>query len=277
MAKLGTYYHHVTSQVYDQAILDRYPSGMPSKVPRLDPRTRDGELMWPERYDQEAVDSMQIEMGTMWSAAQQQWPVTEAGGVIAESYLRYWKIPHAPRNPTPDQVLSHVVPDIIQLHLDGRFKSAADAGSYVVIQAWARKGHAAYLVGMFRQRVGLPDTTEALLRMIADWRPALTVLELKASGQFIFNTLKEKIPGIVGYSPIDSKRARLEAQSSHFRAGNVYLPEPGVYDWAEQAKNEIVAFPFSANDDIPDMASQALTYLFPLGRQQSYAELLKNL
>lgn len=276
--KLGTYTHLVRSQVFDSGILAKVPRGAPAPVPSMDPRSEDGELMWPERYDEAGVESLKHDLGpAMWAAAQQQWPTTEDGGIIAESHLREWELPGGVHEPDPGAVLRWLVPDAVQLHLDGRFKAAADSGSYVVIMAVARKGHKMYVLDMFRQRVGVPDTIAALLRMIETWRPVLTVLEAKASGQFILDEFQAKIPGLIGYSPTDSKRARLEGKAGHFRGGNVYLPTERTYDWAAQVKAELVASPYAANDDIPDMIVQGLTHLFPLGQSASFADLLANI
>ena len=52
------------------------------------------------------------------------------------------------------------------------------------------------------------------------------IIENKANGPAVISTLKSKIPGIVAYTPKESKVARATAVSPQFEAGNVFIPEP---------------------------------------------------
>jgi phage terminase large subunit-like protein len=56
-----------------------------------DPRTEDGELMWPDHFLEETVDRDQKKMGEYAFAAQyQQSPVPRGGGIIKRAWWRLW-------------------------------------------------------------------------------------------------------------------------------------------------------------------------------------------
>lgn len=281
---IGRYSHLVRSQEYDQKIQDEVPKGREPTVPCMDPRTQDGELMWPERLNREAIETLKEGLGPFaWGAMHQQSPVPESGGVINETDFREWSMPGGQANPTPAEILRHFVPDVVQIHVDGRFKKDANTGSFVIAAVLARKGNDAYFFGLFRKRVGLFDTLRALEPMVREWSPSRVVVERKASGESIIEAFEEALTPefgniVEGHNPVDSKRARLEARSDILKTGRFYIPTPRTFLWAEVVKSETVAFPDGTHDDIPDMISQGLTYLFPSHRTRNwYAEALKNL
>lgn len=56
-----------------------------------DPRTKDGELLWPEIWTERAVQTEERELGEYMAAGQlQQAPVPRGGGIIKREYWRLW-------------------------------------------------------------------------------------------------------------------------------------------------------------------------------------------
>ena len=56
-----------------------------------DPRTKKGQLLWPERYSEATVQAMEEDLGDYGTAGQlQQRPSPLAGGIIKKAYWRVW-------------------------------------------------------------------------------------------------------------------------------------------------------------------------------------------
>src|SRR5205823_712974 len=55
-----------------------------------DPRTVEGELLWPEKFPQDVLDTLKAGLGSMNYASQfQQTPVASSGGLFKEHWFRY--------------------------------------------------------------------------------------------------------------------------------------------------------------------------------------------
>lgn len=260
----GDYVHLVRSQEYDPKIFDMLPKGKPSNIPCRDPRTVPGQRMWESRITEEAVEQLKRDLGdTAYAAQQQQYPVPVEGGMVKDAQVQEWTAPHLGMNPLPENVLEFIQPETVQLHADLRVKEDPTSGSYAVVAIWARKGDAAYLLDMWRERAGYDPSEQAIEDMIRRWPPARRrVIEAKAAGPTAIQRLSKKHRGIEAYNPKDSKIARYDTQTDHFRAKNVYIPSARHYIWAKDVRFELTHFPFCPNDDIVDTTSAALLHLF---------------
>ena len=107
------------------------------------------------------------------------------------------------------------------------------------------------------------DTLTAFQALVAKWPQAnRKLVEDKANGTAVIDSLKSKIPGIVPVTPHESKYARANAVSPFVEAGNVWLPAPDVALFEVEAFiEEAAGFPNAAHDDQVDAASQALAEL----------------
>jgi predicted phage terminase large subunit-like protein len=90
------------------------------------------------------------------------------------------------------------------------------------------------------------------------------LIEDKANGPAVIDTLKSSVPGIIPIEPDGSKLARAHAITSYWEAGNVWIPHPDLYPWVKDFIGELTAFPAAANDDQVDAMTQALRRLYPL-------------
>jgi predicted phage terminase large subunit-like protein len=124
-----------------------------------------------------------------------------------------------------------------------------------------------YLLEQVRARLTFTETLAAFKAMAKRWPQATAKLvEDKANGTAVIDTLKSKIPGIVPITPTESKYARANAVAPFIEAGNVILPTVNValFD-IEQFVDEAAAFPNATHDDQVDAASQAITRLLADG------------
>lgn len=215
-----------------------------------DPRTEDGELLFPERFSEAQVSEMERTMGSFATAGQlQQRPMPRGGGLFKSDWIQHW-------DKLPERF------DAAVISWDMTFKESATS-DFVVGQVWGRKDGAFYLVDQFRGRW---DFVKSLEQFVAAARkyPRITrkLIEDKANGPAIISALKRKVTGIIPITPKESKEARANAVTTLWEARNVYLPPPDRYPWvAQDFIPELLAFPSGAHDDGVDAMTQALNDL----------------
>jgi predicted phage terminase large subunit-like protein len=105
------------------------------------------------------------------------------------------------------------------------------------------------------------------------------IIEGKANGDAVIDSLKHEIPGIVVFEPgRDSKEGRATAVSPYIRAGNVHLPTTRVASMAPEISFDVeafileaTAFPSGAHNDQIDAASQYLIETYLVGGQATFS------
>lgn len=213
-----------------------------------DPRTEDGELLWPDRVDAEVTSGYKRALGSMAYAGQyQQRPAPEEGGMLQRSWWRYF---------TDWQMLPKF-DEVIQ-SWDMAFKDTKTA-DYVVGQVWGRAGADCYLLAQIRARLSFTETckrVESLSLAYPDSHAKL--VEDKANGTAVIDAMRRKVPGLIPVEPEGGKEARAAAVSPMIEAGNVYLPHPSICEFTDAFVEECAVFPNGSNDDQVDAMTQAL-------------------
>jgi predicted phage terminase large subunit-like protein len=217
-----------------------------------DPRKQDGELLWPQRLNEEYVEDLKDELGARASAGQlQQRPAPEAGTIIQRVWFRRYK-----EAPPLDEL------DLLLMSWDMKFKK--EGRSWVVGQVWGKLAANAFLLDQVRKKWDFVETLAGMRMLCARWPMVLLKLvEDAANGPAVISTLQNEIPGIVAVTPKGSKIARLSAVSPVIQAGNIWVPEKGVVPWVEEYIEEVCVFPNGRSDDQADATSQALARLYP--------------
>lgn len=207
-----------------------------------------GEALHPERYPLEQLLAIKKAIGTRdWEALYQQHPTPDGGNIFKKEWLRYYTPSDLPD--CFDQVL---------LSWDMTFKEGDD-NDYVVGQAWGRKGADKFLLDQVRARMGFTDTISAFKGLANKWPQASRKLvEDKANGPAVIDSLKHAVSGIIPVTPDGSKTARAYAVTTAFEAGNVFIPHPHTCAWANEYIAELTQFPGAMHDDQVDATTQAL-------------------
>lgn len=160
---------------------------------------------------------------------------------------------------------------------DCTFKETKE-GSFVVGQVWGRIGASKYLLDQVRARADFPTTIKMIRNLSAKWPQAHNkLIEAKANGPAIIDTLKQSLAGIIAIEPDGSKEARAAAVSGQVEAGNVFLPQGA--QWVQDFVEECAAFPKAAHDDQVDSMTMALKRLMggtipfmPISVQSGYGQ-----
>lgn len=187
-----------------------------------------------------------------WCAMYQQSPRSLGGNVFKEHGIRYYM---------PDQLPDKF--DKVITSWDCTFKDT-DGSDYVVGQVWGKKGADCYLLHQVRDRMSFSETVAAVRRVRVMFKAAREhLIEDKANGPAVIDTLKREVPGMLPIEPDGSKLARAHAVTSYWEAGNLWLPHVSVAPWVTVLVGELTTFPAAANDDQVDALSQAIRRLYP--------------
>lgn len=251
-----------------------------------DPRIAAGDLLWPEQFGEEELAKLETTLGTMGAAGQlQQRPTPQDGGMFKSDW---WK--RYPAGTDWERALPLEGLETVQ-SWDFRFSDAKDRNDWVVGQLWGFHGADCYLLGQVRGRLSFTESQKAVKAMTA-WaaehpnvglrRGSAKLVEEKANGAAIIQTLRREVSGIISIKPTESKEARASAVTPMVEAGNVFLPPgdwipapPGYEPTAVSAlTGEAQAFPRGAHDDQVDALSQVLAWHAP--RQRPPADKTKR-
>ena len=221
-----------------------------------------GEALVPELHPIRKLRKMETTLGpTAWAALYMQNPVMDGGNIFKEHWFQYWLPADLPKR--WDEVIQS---------WDFAFKGLTDS-DFVVGQVWGRVGSRFYLLHQIRERMGFVDSLQAMLRVSELYPQAYAkLIEDKANGPAIIDTLKNKIPGLIPVEPDGSKVARAHATSALWMAGNVLIPANAP--WRPDYVSELVQFPAGGNDDQVDGSTQALRYLARHGHSLNIWEIL---
>jgi len=204
-----------------------------------DPRSTDGELMFPERFGEEQVSELERAMGSYAIAGQlQQRPAPRGGGILKTSWFGTYR--SAPQL------------EWRQIHADTAQKTGEE-NDYSVFQCWGRSTTGqAVLLDQIR---GKWEAPELLTHARAFWNkhntPGATLramkVEDKVSGTGLIQTLRREGLPVLGVQRNKDKISRGHDASAFIEAGNVLLPEWA--DWLSDFLAEVEAFPSGAHDD----------------------------
>lgn len=252
--------HLVLPMRYDPALRKTTSLGF------QDPRTTAGQLLHPERLPEEAVQELEASIGAYHVQAQlQQNPAPRGGIIFARDKWKYWR-------ELPADI------EEVALSVDCSFKDL-QSSDYVAMQAWGRKGANHYLIRRLKERLSFSATVATLRTFRALFPDAVAVLvEDKANGTAVIETLKSEIEGILDITPDGGKVARAYAMQPTQEAGNLWLPDPTIEPKIEEFLTEVSTFPASPNDDETDAMTQYVNWarvrnksfgLFELMRQEA--------
>lgn len=228
---------------------------------KMDPRTRAGDLLFPEMFTREVLDELKgpAALGSMGYAGQhQQRPVPADGGMFKPQWWRFWRHSHQPEI-AELSARTVVLPDKFDwkgLSWDCAFKGTASSDK-VAGGAWGGVGAERYLLDLEWDNMDFPETMRRIKAQAGRHPEAREVLvEEAANGHAVIAMLKGEIRGLIAVKPEGGKESRCAATSPQVEAGQVFLPLHAP--WRDRYMDEHTAFPKGAHDDAIDQQSQIL-------------------
>lgn len=214
-----------------------------------DPRTVDGELMFPERFPERQVKELEDTMGSYATAGQlQQRPSPRGGGIIKTDWFRYYR-------ECPPLEWRAIYADTAQ--------KTGEENDYSVFQCWGRTtAGQAVLIAQSRGKWEAPELVEKGRAFWHAMKVAHTVplramkVEDKVSGTGLIQTLRREGIPILPVQRNRDKVSRAYDAAPFIEAGNVLLPEWS--DWLDSLLAEASTFPAGAHDDQLDPMFDAI-------------------
>ena len=215
-----------------------------------DPRTTEGELMFPERFSEAQVSELEKTLGSYGTAGQlQQRPAPRGGGIIKEAWFKFWsKMP---------------ILEFRTIHADTAQKTGQE-NDYSVFQCWGRAVTGeAVLIDQIR---GKWEAPELLVQCRAFWRKHLATqttaklrglyVEDKSSGTGLVQTLRREGIPVLAVQRNNDKISRGYDAAPFIESGNVLLPVDAP--WLSDFLAEVASFPGGAHDDQLDPMFDAI-------------------
>lgn len=216
-----------------------------------DPRTEDGELLFPERFSNITVTELERSLGSYASAGQlQQRPAPRGGGLFKAAWWKYY-------DTLPKLSWRTIYVDTAQ--------KTGTANDYSVFQCWGRSPNGqAYLIDQVR---GKWEAPELLTQARAFWNKhraqpngmlRAMKIEDKVSGTGLIQTLQREggIP-VIDIQRDKDKLTRAMDVIPTIESGNVFLPSNA--EWLAEYLKEFSQFPNGRHDDQIDPTCDAIS------------------
>lgn len=259
---------------------ERYEAKHPFVWPD-DPRTKEGELLWPAHRDKKASNALAASLTPHRAAGQlQQRPSAKEGDILKTEWWRFYD-PRIRSKETWDQLPNF---SMVLLSIDCPQKDK-ETNDNISIQAWGVAGIQRFLLDLRLGKMNYPVAKRQVIE-VADWCRAtwprarhVILIENTGYGTDMILDLKDRYTGLTKISPQQDgdKEVRADRASDSLESGNCFVPgygppwKPPAYsagdtpaDVAEFLSN-CSRFPNASHDDDVDAWSQMINWL--RGRQ----------
>lgn len=233
-----------------------------------DPRTYDGELIFPERFPPKEVERLKKIKGSYaWAGQYQQRPTAREGGLFKRAWF-------AGKIIGPERVPVGYIQRCRAWDPAGTEENESDGDpDYTAGCLVGRHGVDYYVFGMERDRLS-PGMVQRLVRATAETDPPGTIIRYPQDpAQAGKGQAQSYVPALAGFrlkiettSGRGNKMGRAEPASIQAEYGHIYLvnsrsPDQGVDEWITTFLDELCAFPKAAHDDQVDAFSDAFAEL----------------
>ena len=210
-----------------------------------------GQTLCPELgFDSEWAEMTRKAIGNrLFQANCQGKPYIEGGNLIKRSDIKWYD-----KNTKPS------VFEELTLSCDLSFGGMKKENDPYCMSLWGRVGGDHYLLNIWGKRASFSETQKTL-RIICSQYPMLKrkIIEKKAMGMPIIETLGKEIGGFIPYDPKGtSKESRFNSITPYFEGGNIYFPTEDLVPDIEEYVEQVLRFPNVGHDDFVDTISQYL-------------------
>lgn len=207
-----------------------------------------GEPLWKEKFDSKALEAIKATSTRDWYSLYQQTPIAEGGNYIKRHYLKFYKT-------LPSRF------DIMIQSWDFAVKDKSTS-DYTVGTVWGRVDVDKFLIDWVRGQWDFLTCCNKLIELSKKYPLAYKkLIEDKANGPAIKQTLDRTVSGIVAVEPRGDKKARVHAIEPEFASGHVWFPHPDIKPNIEEMIYELCGFDRVKYDDQVDSVVQALDEL----------------
>lgn len=267
----------------------------------VDPRMTKGELIHELRFPPEVLAAERKRLGTHGFEAQYNCnPSPLEGGLIHRIWFNFFRIVDEDADDKPEQLAERPTGcktrdkapafvlgrkrrrlgqrvgsldlDTLTISVDATFGSTTATASAVGLLVIGNKAMRRFIFEDRTKPMTFLDTCAAIRALIKRWPAKRILIELKANGASIIESLKAEMQDghLIGpdgdpitivvepITPEGGKESRAAAMVPEIEAGNVYLLDGAI--WLEEFVGEVCVFPNAKRDDRVDALSQHMTY-----------------
>lgn len=210
-----------------------------------------GETLCPELgFDSAWLERTRKAVGNrLFNANYQGKPYIEGGNLVKRSDIKFY-----------DKTSKPSAFEELVLSCDLSFGGTKKENDPYCMSLWGRNGGDHYLLKIWGKRASFLETQKTL-KIIKTQYPQLKkfIVEKKAMGQMIIETLGKEIGGFIPFDPKGaSKEARFSSITPYFEGGNIYFPDESLEPEIEEYIEQVLRFPNVGHDDFVDTISQYL-------------------
>ena len=247
-----------------------------------DPRREEGELLWPERFNEEQVADLARRLGPWKAAGQlQQRPEPKGGGIIKREWWQPWE---DGAFPLMDYIVASVDTaytqkqenDYSAMTVWGIFsgdvvaqstKTFQEDGTVEVGRTYAQQHGRVMLMNAWQEKLELHELVNKIAQTCKAMKVDKLLIEDKAAG----HSVAQEIRRLFGYENFAvqlinpgnyDKMARLYSVQHLFADGLIHAPDRS---WSDQVITQCGTFPKARHDDLVDTVSMALRHLRDAG------------
>lgn len=211
-----------------------------------------GDVLHPERESREVLMALKDAMGSYAFEAQyQQQPLPMDGNLFKAEWLK--TDGHDPDN--------GVYGEIVQ-SWDTAIKTGSSNDYSVCVTARLIRSEV-HILDVWRGKIEFPALQKKAIELARTFRPKSILIEDKASGQQLLQTLRFGnylgVPNPTGRTPEQDKFSRAAGVSYMVESGQLFLPEEA--HWLAEFRKELLAFPNCRHDDQVDAFTQLMVWV----------------
>lgn len=235
-----------------------------------------GEALWPEQFPSEELEKIRRQPSTttrIWSSLYQQNPVVDSGGIIDQTWFKWWK----QRDPPKIKYVIQSWDTALTANKTSAYSASTTWGVFdddngipnlILLSAWRDRAEWPILRRMV-QRMSIDyrdDNYKDPIKPSRNRKPDTILVEAKANGQMLIHDLARA--GIIAtkFNPdkFGDKIARVRLCTDLIENGRVWLPAMGptferLRPWAEDFLEQCVQFPAADARDWVD--TMTMTFL----------------
>jgi len=206
---------------------------------------REGEALWPERYDLDFLEEQRALDPLGFEALYQQRPSVADGVLFRREHVRFYDPAGLPDNLRVYCASDHAV------------TTNQRSDSTVLLKVGVDKQNNIYLLDCWWRKARTPEVVEAMLEMARAGEPPLVWWAEKGHitqsiGPFLRKRMEETgtFINVVDVTPVADKEQRAQSIAARLAMGYVHFPRDKP--WVSQAVEQMMAFPNGKHDDFVD-------------------------